>query len=510
MIPLETSLFRSDPPPQCPAPFNLTAHVLAAGRACPDKIALGVIGLNSHDSWTYGALTQAVLGTATGLLNAGLKPGDKIMMRLGNTVDFPIAYLGAIAAGCVPAPTSAQLTAPELNYMAKVLKPAAILQDPDLNAPKSTAIQITLDTLRGFHDLPAAPYELGDPNRPAYVVFTSGTSGKPRAVVHAHRAIWARRMMIKGWYDLQAEDRLMHAGAFNWTFTLGTGLMDPWSIGATALIAGPDVTLQDLPALLYSANATIFAAAPGVFRKILQSKALPDLPNLRHALSAGEKLPAAVARAWENKVGTPIYEAYGMSECSTFISGSPSRPAPSTALGSPQAGRTVAMIGPGGPVPIDTVGQIAIARKDPGVMLKYLSAPKDTAARFQGEWFMTGDLGRMNAQGAIIYQGRSDDMMNAGGFRVSPIEVEHALSNIPGITDLAATEVSVKANTTVIAVFYTGPAALDDEMLQALASERLARYKCPRIYSHIPELPRSANGKLLRRVLRTNYEASNG
>ena len=87
-----------------------------------------------------------------------------------------------------------------------------------------------------MRDLPAAPWHMGDPDRLGYIIYTSGTSGRPSAVMHAHRAIWARQMMVRGWYDLKPEDRVMHAGAFNWTYTLGTGLMDPWTAGATALI----------------------------------------------------------------------------------------------------------------------------------------------------------------------------------------------------------------------------------------------------------------------------------
>ena len=117
---------------------------------------------------------------------------------------------------------------------------------------------------------------MGAPDRPAYIIFTSGTSGTSRGVIHAHRAIWARRMMVDGWYGLNADDRVLHAGAFNWTYTLGTGLMDPWTIGATALIPSGGTTPAQLPALLRNHGATIFAAAPGVYRQLLKSE-MPEM-----------------------------------------------------------------------------------------------------------------------------------------------------------------------------------------------------------------------------------------
>ncbi len=120
---------------------------------------------------------------------------------------------------------------------------------------------------------------------------------------------------------------MLHAGAFNWTYTLGTGLMDPWTVGATALIPAPGSSPDQIAALMAEHNATIFAAAPGVYRQMMKHD-LPELPKLRHGLSAGEKLPATTRDEWNRRTGKKIFEAYGMSECSTFISGSPIMPPP--------------------------------------------------------------------------------------------------------------------------------------------------------------------------------------
>lgn len=483
----------------CPSPFNLAAHVLRHAGRLAEKTALSVLEGGSCEDWSYARLEVAVRGTGTGLLAAGLKPGDTVLMRLGNTVEFPIAYLGAIAAGLVPVPTSAQLTEAETARIIADLRPAAVLRDPAV-ACASHPHQITTADLLAMHSLPSCGYASGDPDRLAYVVYTSGTSGNPRAVAHAHRAVWARQMMIDGWYGLTEQDRLLHAGSFNWTFTLGTGLMDPWAAGATALIPAPGTPPEALPQLLRHHRATLFAAAPGVYRKILRSGPL-DLPDLRHGLCAGEKLSRHLHEAWDAATGCGLYEAFGMSECSTFISSSPSHPAQDGALGQPQPGRKVAVLGTDGPVQMGEEGTIAIHRSDPGLMLGYLNAPEETTARYQGDWFLTGDQGAMTADGQIRYLGRSDDMMNAGGYRVSPIEVETALAAHPGVTQAGAAAVEVKEDTYIIAAFYTGPEELKTEDLQAFASQRLARYKQPRAYVRLDALPTGANGKLLRRAL---------
>ncbi|WP_371224194.1 class I adenylate-forming enzyme family protein [Roseovarius sp. 2305UL8-3] len=503
------SIFDNGAYSPCPAPFNLAAHVLGQGSALGDKTALDVLGLTGADSWSYQRLIAAVRGTGTGLLQAGLVPGDRVMMRLGNTVEFPIAYLGAIAVGLVPIPTSSQLTGPEVQGVIETTSPAAILLGDGIACPATTLRVIDQSTLEAMRDLPPAAWHMGDPNRPGYIIFTSGTSGIPRAVVHAHRAIWARQMMHTGWYGLTVDDRLLHAGAFNWTYTLGTGLMDPWSVGATALIPEPGVAPDQLPMLLARHDATIFAAAPGVYRKLLNHVPL-SLPKLRHGLSAGEKLSDTIRQAWETATGTPIYEAYGMSECSTFISGSPDHPSAPGALGRPQDGRRIALVDEAGkPVPLGTEGTIAVHRSDPGLMLGYHGAEQATAGKFKGEWFLTGDQGHMDADGQITYHGRDDDMMNAGGYRVSPIEVEAVMTTHPGITQCAVTDIEVKADARLIMAFYTGPAPVPEADLQAHAKTRLARYKRPRGFFHVDALPTGANGKLIRRALAPVYEALN-
>lgn len=501
------SLSETAPFAPCPTPFNMAAHVLRHAERLADKTALSVLHADGAENWSFAQLEAAVRGTGSGLLAAGLQPGDRVLLRLGNTVAFPIAFLGAIAAGLVPVPTSAQLTEAETAGMIAGLEPTVVLRDPAI-ACASHPRQLTTDALRAMHDLPPCDYALGAPDRPAYAVYTSGTSGNPRAVIHAHRAIWARQMMVDGWYGLRPSDRLLHAGAFNWTFTLGTGLMDPWAAGATALIPAPDTPPEALPDLLRQHHATLFAAAPGVYRKLLRAP-LPDLPVLRHGLCAGEKLSTHIHDSWTTTTGCPLYEAFGMSECSTFISASPTVPADGDALGQPQPGRRVAILGPDGTaVPRGTGGTIAIHRSDPGLMLGYLNAPQETEARYSGDWFLTGDQGEMREDGQIRYLGRDDDMMNAGGYRVSPIEVEAALASHPGITQIGAAAVEVKPDTHVIVAFYCGPEELNTDELAAFASARLARYKQPRAFVHLDSLPLGANGKLLRRALPALFKGS--
>jgi len=505
------AIFDQGPPPPCPAPpFNLAAYVLGRAKELGSKIGVAVISPQGAENWSYARLEAAVLGTASGFVSEGLRPGDRLLMRLGNSVEFPICYLAALAADIIPVPTSPLLTEPEVARIAADISPRLIVAEDGLALPAEPPCPVLpVKAMRAMYEFAPARYAMGDPDRPGYIIYTSGTSGAPRAVTHAHRAIWARRMMWEGWYGLTENDRLLHAGAFNWTYTLGTGLLDPWTRGATALIPGKEVTHDELGLLMKVHHATIFAAAPGVYRRLLRTK-LPPFDALRHGLSAGEKLPDLTRAAWEKATGTPVHEAFGMSECSTFVSGAPARPAPAGTLGYPQQGRRVAVLDEAGPVGCGEPGILGVSSRDPGLMLGYWGAEEETRQRALGEWFLTGDIVSMAEDGALTYHGRADDMMNAGGVRVSPIEVESALNAHPAILESAAAEVGVKADTTVIAAFYVAKRPVETAELERFVAGRLARYKCPRIYTRVEALPKGPNGKLLRRRLREIYEATHG
>jgi acyl-coenzyme A synthetase/AMP-(fatty) acid ligase len=500
------SLIETARPDPCPAPFNLAAYVLRQAEVMPDKIALQILRTSGAERWSYARLKASVLGVSGGLAALGLPAGARVLLRLGNGVEFPLAFLGAIAAGLIPVAMPAGLTVPEVTALALAVEPALCIAADGISFPEQNVAMLSSGELRQMADGAPGVFAMGDPERAAYMVYTSGTSGTPRAVVHAHRAVWARRMMWQGWYGLRESDRVLHAGAMNWTFTLGTGLLDPWAIGATSLVPAAGTEIEQLPLLLKRFDATLFAAAPGIYRRMLKSGAPMVLPKLRHALSAGEALPEDIRGRWIEATCKPLYEAYGMSECSTFVSASPSRPAPDGATGYAQPGRHIAVLGEdGAPVAREESGTLAVHRDDQGLFLEYHGAADDRRSRFCGDWFLTGDRVSMAQDGAIRYLGRDDDMMNAGGFRVSPLEVEACLSLSPLAGSVAVVELQPDATRSYIAAFYTGDASAED--LARHAEANLAPYKRPRAYHSVAALPMTANGKLNRRALRQEWRA---
>ncbi|MEM8789759.1 MAG: AMP-binding protein, partial [Pseudomonadota bacterium] len=349
------SVYDKGPFLRVPEPFNMAAHTLAAVARSADKVALEVLESPGRvaEAWRFGDLDTAVRGTLTGFRRAGIMPGDRVFLCLGSSVAFPLAFFALAGMGALPVPISPQWTAGELERAARDLHPVAAV-----GRPVPGARHIPKPALAEWRDLPPGDFAVTRPDDPAYIVFTSGTGGHARAVVHAHRAAWARRMMWRDWMDLRNSDRVLHTGALNWTYTLGTGLTDPWAAGATALIHAGPLAPADWAPLIAAHRPTLFASVPGIYRQILQTAPRADaFTSLRHGLSAGEALHPRIAADWRALTGVPVLEALGMSEVSTYASARPGRPVPV-----PQRGRRVAVLGTdGAPVASGRIGDLAVS-----------------------------------------------------------------------------------------------------------------------------------------------------
>mgnify|MGYP002621145268 CR=1 FL=1 len=494
-------------------PFNMARYCIETGTlATPTKPALIVLsapGAPPAEIWTYADLEDAVLRTAGALRQAGLKPGDRVLIRLDNTSAYAILFFAAIAAGLVALPASNQLTDPEALFLLEDSGAAAMACATSflpLDGKDTAPLVFSPDDIaRMMREGPRMAYAPTRAEDPAFLIYTSGTTARPKGVLHAHRCAIGRRPMYQGWYGLRAEDRVLHAGAFNWTFTLGVGLTDPWANGATAIVYTGEKDPALWPSLIRQSEATLFAGVPGVFRQMLKYADVSPaaITPLRHGLMAGEAPPPDLFEEWAARSGREIHEGLGMSELSTYISTSPSVPRRAGTVGKAQPGRHVAIVpvdGPDEPLPPDTEGLIAVHRSDPGLMLGYWNRPAEQAEVTRGEWFVGGDLGTMDADGYITHTGRNNEVMKALGYRVSPLEVEAVLAAHPGIAEVACAELAVRADVHIVGAFVVmkDGAARDPETILAFAAERLAAYKCPREIRFVDALPRTANGKIRR------------
>jgi len=420
------------------------------GTEAEDRVAMIVeddaLGTSSI---TYRELADRTSRFAQLLRERGITPGDRVLVRLPNSIDYPTAFLGTMKRGAIAVPTSTLLTAEEVRYLVEDSGATAIVID----APAREAMRATLEGAGSLRHVIVAGEPLAGalaaiarveaPHRtraadPAYLVYTSGTTGYPKGVLHGHRSLIGRAPASKYWFDFDPAgvDRIMHSGKFNWTYVLGSALMDPLYRGKTVIAHEGRNEASTWPRLIAKHGATIFIGVPTVYRQILQKTKFTkaDVPTLRHCMSAGEHLSDEVFAQWKERFGLDIYEAVGMSEFSYYLSQDKRRPIRPGSAGFPQPGHDVKLLDPEtlAEVPAGEEGMISVPANDPGLFIEYWKQPGETARLKHDGWFFTGDYARVDADGYLWFLGRKDDIIKSFGYRVSTYEVERVLKSHPG------------------------------------------------------------------------------
>ncbi|KQT34287.1 acyl-CoA synthetase [Methylophilus sp. Leaf414] len=506
------------------------------GTAKADEIAMIV----EDDTFGTSTITFAELAEQTDrfaqvLRDLGVTVGDRILIRLPNSLDYPIAFLGAMKTGAISVPTSTLLTAEEVAYLAKdsgavflVTDAAAwatmsakmqenIAQTPNLKhilltqltdeAVASTVVNVlSLQTALAEATAAQAAYATRAED-PAYLVYTSGTTGYPKGVLHAHRALLGRQPAADYWFNYsdQLQDRIMHSGKFNWTYVLGTGLMDPLYLGKTVIVHEGKNDAQKWLDLIAKHKATIFIGVPTIYRQLLQktSATQADIPSVRHYMSAGEHLSDEVLAQWRERFGLDIYEAVGMSEFSYYLSQSIYRPIRAGSAGFPQPGHDLVLLNPETrePVAAGEEGMICVPESDPGLFLSYWNLPEETVKYKHDGYFFTGDYAKYDADGYIWFLGRKDDIIKSFGYRVSPYEIERVYKGHPAVADCAAIGEEIEKDKLLVVIYVIPKPECEvqaDELI-AFGKQHLAAYKTPKTVYLAKEFPRTKNGKILRK-----------
>jgi acetyl-CoA synthetase len=523
--------------------WNIPSH-FNIGVACSDK-HLGTpqadnIAMIVEDDTrgtvqiTFAELAQKTDQFAQLLRNLGVKVGDRVLIRLPNSLDYPIAFLGAMKMGAIAVPTSTLLTAEEVAYLAKDSGASVLVIDANAwTAMEASLVTRLKDTPNLKHILlsqttesaqhshlnilsleislnaiqACEPAHHSKSDDPAYLVYTSGTTGYPKGVLHAHRALLGRQPAAQYWfkYSDDVQDRIMHSGKFNWTYVLGSGLMDPLYLGKTVIVHEGKNDAQVWLDLIQKHQATIFIGVPTIYRQILQKTAATqeEIPSLRHYMSAGEHLSDEVLSQWHGRFGLDIFEAVGMSEFSYYLSQSQFRPIRPGSAGFPQPGHNIKLLDPETlqEVPVGAEGMICVPDSDPGLFLSYWNLPDETAKYKHDNYFFTGDYAKYDADGYIWFLGRKDDIIKSFGYRVSPYEIERVYKGHIDVADCAAVGEELEKDKLLVVIYVIlkpdAKATADD--LAAFGKQHLAAYKAPKTVYLAHDFPRTKNGKILRK-----------
>lgn len=485
---------------------------------------------------TFTELARKTDQFAQLLRNLKVKVGDRVLIRLPNSLDYPIAFLGAMKMGAIAVPTSTLLTAEEVVYLANDSGATVLVSDAKAWVAMETQLvdslrdmpnlahillsQTTETQPHGFLNVLSLKNSLSVTNRcdaayktkaddPAYLVYTSGTTGYPKGVLHAHRALLGRQPAAQYWFNYSADsnDRIMHSGKFNWTYVLGSGLMDPLYLGKTVIVHEGKNDAQTWLNLIQKHQATIFIGVPTIYRQILQKTTATqaEIPSLRHYMSAGEHLSDEVLSQWRERFGVDIYEAVGMSEFSYYLSQSQFRPIRPGSAGFPQPGHHIKLLNPDTleEVAMGEEGMISVPLDDPGVFLRYWNLDEETAKYKHDGYFFTGDYAKYDADGYIWFLGRKDDIIKSFGYRVSPYEIERVYKGHADVADCAAVgeEIEKDKLLVVIYVILKPDAKTSPDDLLNFGKQHLAAYKTPKTVYLAQDFPRTKNGKILRKEI---------
>jgi 4-hydroxybenzoate-CoA ligase len=512
-------------------PYNAANDFIDANvaRGLGDKVAF----TDSERSLTYHALQERTWRFAAALTDLGLRQEARIILLFHDTVDYPIAFWGAIRAGIVPIPVNTLLTAEQYAYLfadsratatvvAAALAPTLLSMRarlPDLrtvivteaNVGDRAALRDVLfldDVLARAEPRPPTASTMSD--EVAFWMYTSGSTGDPKAVKHVHTSLIAcTRLMGQGVIGIREDDIAFSAAKLSFSYGLGNAMAFPMSVGASTVLLPERPTPQAVLTTLRRHRPTIFYAVPSLYAALL---AQPNIgpgagsERLRLCISAGEPLPAHLGERWRDVVGVDVLDGIGSTEMlQTFLSNRPGDVRYGS-TGKPVPGYEVKIVDESERELADgEIGELMV--RGPTAGEGYWNQRAKSRRTFVGEWTYTGDKYLRDRDGYYYYCGRTDDMFKVNGMWVSPFEVEAALASHEAVLEAAVVgkedgDGLIKPKAFIVLKNGYGANEQLFEQLRIHVKERAGLWKYPRWIEIRPDLPRTATGKLQRYKLR--------
>ena len=518
-----------------PDTFNFGADVVDAWAEDPERLAMiwcNAAGAERHLTFRDVSLTSNRL--ADSFTTLGLRRGDRVLVVLPRIPEWQLTMVACLKAGLIPIPCVEMLTARDLQYRvehagARAVVCTAATTDKFAFAPQSL-VRVSVGDAAGWHTFANLIEDGSDSftavrtgaDEPAIMYYTSGSSGHPKGVTHGARALYAWRVSAWYWLGLDEHDLMWCTADTGWSKAGTSILFGPWSCGTPVLFYDGPFDQQHRLALLRRYGVTVFCAAATELRRLLREPLrAEDYPALRLTVSAGESVDPATVKAWSETMGTPLLDGYGQTETLMTVLNFAPMPVKPGSMGRPLPGTEVAVLDDDHdrPAARNVPGRLAIASPNPQVMLGYWNDPDRTRTAMtmigDQEYFITGDRVVMDEDGYLFYHGRDDDLINASGYRIGPLEVENALMEHPAVQECAAVGSPDPERGEVVKAFvvlregYAGSEVLVRE-LQEHARGLTAPYKYPRKIAFVDDLPKTPTGKLRRRVLREQESAAPG
>jgi acetyl-CoA synthetase len=481
--------------------MNFARDVVEA--APPDRRAMVAISREGERrEWSFGEVADRSARLAGALAARGVGRGDVVMTLVGNRPEWALTLVACFRLGAVALPCTEQLRARDLRLRLDVVRPAAIVADErnldELGraAPDADVLVVPDDALFAAEPAPAVDLAPGDP---CLIVFTSGTAGEPKGVLHAQRYLPGQRLQAEHWLDARPGELVWCTAASGWSKSARNVFVAPWLRGAAALLHDARFDPAQRLELLEREGVNVLCMAPTEYRVIAKRAEPRPVPSLRGLVAAGEALDADVLGAFREAMGVWIRDGYGQTETGQLTGNPPDAPPRPGSMGLPL---------PGVALRVDA-GELVLAdpRTDPTYFSGYLGARGGGVAPPPGGQWRTGDRVHVDDDGYLYFEGRADDLIVSAGYRIGPFEVESALASHPAVAEAAVVSAPDEERGAVvraIVVLRDGYVPGDElaRALQAHVKDRTAPYKYPRVVEFAGALPKTASGKVKRAELR--------
>jgi acetyl-CoA synthetase len=536
-----------DPWSFVPADYNLGAALTSSQvqHGLGDKPAL-IWENAAGDSRTVSYCQLDALSSrfASSLARRGIGRGDRVFLRLPNVPEFYVAALAIAKLGAVFIPSSTQFRPAEVAYR---------LQDSGAVAAVTTtglceAIDMARDACPDLRHVIVLPYpDRREPVRsehldfnvlidagaesfapastrgdePAFIAYTSGTTGDPKGVVHLQRYPAAYEGLIRFWHDYRPDDVVACPSELGWLLPVASTFLYSLSHGLTVVLYDAQAGKFEPRrwfALFQKYRITNFTAPPTVYRMLMADSDAArghDLSSWRHAVSAGEPLPADTLESIVRHFGVRPLDGIGMTECMVYCFNGTGFPLKPGSCGRPGPGTHIALLNDDGqPVAPGADGVLCVRRDShPGMMQGYWNKPAQTADVFRGPWYSSGDVLSQDEEGYFWFKGRNDDVIKASGYRISPFEVESCLVAHEAVLEAAVVESPDPERGCVVKAFVVlrpnvAPTETLADAIRAHVRQMAAPYKCPRKLEFVEALPKTPSGKIKRRELRQREQSA--
>jgi acyl-coenzyme A synthetase/AMP-(fatty) acid ligase len=468
---------------------------------------LGIVAIDADGNrrdWHFGELIATSAGLSGAFAARGVRRGNVVMTLVGNRIEWVLSLLACWRMGAVALPCSTQLREHDLEHRVAAARPQLCVGEPHLLAllPEGVPtmdleeVAYVLDEDRP-QETPAS-VERMDPEDPALIVFTSGTTGEPRGAIHAYRYLLGQRIQAEHWFGSRRGELGWCTTATGWSKSARNVFLAPWITGAAAVIHDGRFDPAERLDVAEELGVNVLCQAPTEYRMLARRTELRKLPALRRMVSAGEALDAETVAMFSQQMGLEPADGYGQTETGQVTANLVGEPVRPGSMGKVLPGLEARIV----------EGELQLrASSSPTFFSGYLDGE-----RFESEWWRTGDLVREEEDGCLYFEGRNDDIIASSGYRIGPAEVEAALLSHPAIAEAAAVSAPDPERGAVVravVVLRDSAAAGDGADGEALKRELIAHcrevsapYKAPRIVDFAAELPKTTTGKIRRAALR--------